>query len=240
VILPSCAVAVADSRSRSAIGTMGKGKKAAPAAAAEDKGEGKEAEAAAAPAAPKKESAAVRLARLKLRQAFALLDKAGEGRVLQEDVGCVMRHLGQFPSEQQLQEEVLPTMQSDEPDAYVSLVKFEPRMVEILQEQRYAPDGQDVILAAFRALDEGKLGYIDADYLRSLMENMGTPMRGKELDAFLSAAKDPASGKVYYEDYALLYINQLDLNRNMWRKVKLGPETEDAPAAAAAEEKGAA
>jgi Ca2+-binding EF-hand superfamily protein len=217
---------------------MGKGKKEAAAAGKPDKEEGKEAESAPAPAAPKKESASVRLARTKLRQAFALLDKASEGRVLQEDVGCVMRHLGQFPSEQQLQEEVLPTMQSDEPDAYVTLAKFEPRMVDILLQQRYAPDGQDVVLAAFRALDEDKVGYVDADYLRSLMENMGTPMRGKELEAFLGVAKDPASGKVYYEDYALLYVSQLDLNRDTWRKVKLGPETEDVTAAG--EEKGAA
>ncbi|KAH8093507.1 Ca2-binding protein [Aureococcus anophagefferens] len=57
---------------------------------------------------------------------------------------------------------------------------------------------------AFRVFDEDGKGYIEANRLREALITKGTPFREKEIDAFLSVAKDLETGHIYYEDYVAL------------------------------------
>ena len=97
--------------------------------------------------------------------------------------------------------EILPDMMEDEPSAFVKFERFEPKMLEILAEGEWEPDGEEVLLQAFRVFDEEKKGFIDASKLREALITKGTPFREKEIDAFMSVAKDPETGRIYYEDY---------------------------------------
>lgn len=41
-------------------------------------------------------------------------------------------------------------MQEDVPASYVTYENFEAKMLELLESEEYAPDGEDTLLAAFR------------------------------------------------------------------------------------------
>ncbi|GBG27528.1 Calmodulin [Hondaea fermentalgiana] len=196
--------------SRANFAKMGKGKKGGKKKGAE---EGKEADADGVGDVPVvvEESATTKRHRENIKNAFLLFDKEGEERVVQEDVRTVMRYLGQFPSDEEVEENILPTMQSDEPDAYVTLEKFEPRMLEIIEHNLYPAEAYDVLISAFRAVDTENVGYVEVEYFKELLKQMGThPFKQKELESFLNVSQDISSGRIYYEDYASLCISQLD------------------------------
>lgn len=137
----------------------------------------------------------------KIREAFQLFDKDRKGCVIQEEVSTIMRYLGAYPTERAMVKEILPDMMEDEPSAFVKYERFEPKMLEILAEGEWEPDSEEVLLQAFRVFDEEGKGYIDAARFREALISKGTPFREKEIDAFMSVAKDPETGHIYYEDY---------------------------------------
>ena len=132
----------------------------------------------------------------KIKAAFALFDKEDKGCVVQEEVSTIMRYLGVFPSERRVVESILPDMQGDEPALYVMYDKFEAKMLDILENHEDEPDMDDTLLRAFRAIDTEGLGYVEADYMKDLLEKHGTPFRAKEVDSFLSRAKDMETGRM--------------------------------------------
>ena len=115
---------------------------------------------------------------------------------MQEEVSTIMRYLGVFPSERRVVESILPDMQGDEPALYVMYDKFEAKMLDILENHEDEPDMDDTLLRAFRTIDTEGLGYVEADYMKDLLEKHGTPFRAKEVDSFLSRAKDMETGRM--------------------------------------------
>lgn len=168
------------------------------------------------------ESETTKRHRENIKNAFLLFDKDGEERIIQEDVRTVIRYLGQFPSDLEVEEDILPTMQSDDPDAYIMLDKFEPRMLEIIEKNVYPPEPMDVLISAFRAIDTENVGYVEADYFRELMCQMGThPFKAKEVESFLNVSQDVSSGRIYYEDYATMCEKQIRDHAELLRTTKL-------------------
>lgn len=137
-----------------------------------------------------------------IREAFDLFDNDKADAIIQEEVGTVMRALGAFPTERELVLNILPEMQDDEPTGFVSYVKFEKKMLQILASRECEPDSSDLLLQAFRTIDADGNGYINAELLEDLLTTRGTGFRPKEMEAFLAFTKDLESGNVFYEDYA--------------------------------------
>ncbi|NWX36301.1 DRC8 protein, partial [Notiomystis cincta] len=82
------------------------------------------------------------------------------------EIGCIIRSLGCFPNEAEVQELLAKVnMGEEEPGGFIHLEKFLPVMTEVLLERRFRPIPEDVILHAFEALDENKCGYITKEDL---------------------------------------------------------------------------
>lgn len=120
--------------------------------------------------------------RTQIKDAFELFDKEKRGVVIQEEVPTIMRYLGAYVSDQDVVEKVLPEIQEDEPTAFVTYEKFEKKMLQVLESQEFAPDTDDVLLQAFRAIDTEKRGYVDGDKMKELLLKYGTPFREKEME----------------------------------------------------------
>ena len=150
----------------------------------------------------------------KIEDAFALFDKEGKGCLIQEEVSTVMRYLGAFPRERDVVETVLPDMMEDEPTAFVTYEKFEKKMLEVMAQSLYEADTDDIMLAAFKAIDTDGKGYIDADRMRELLSTYGTAFRPKEIDGFMSRAKDMETGRIYYEDYIAMFLGEIEEMEN--------------------------
>ena len=152
-------------------------------------------------------------AKKRIRAAFELFDKEGKGCVIQEEVSTIMRYLGAFPSEKDMVEKILPEIQEDEPTAFVTYGKFEELMLQVLTTHDYdflLPDTEHVLLAAFKTLDADNKGYLEADRMRELLTTRGTYFRGKEIEGFMSVAKDIDTGHIFYEDYIAMLTQEAE------------------------------
>ncbi|KAF1325173.1 Calmodulin-like protein, partial [Globisporangium splendens] len=147
--------------------------------------------------------------KLRIRAAFDMFDKDKKGCVIQEyETTCA---LCAYPSEKDIIKKILPEMQEDEPSTFVTYDRFEKKVLEVLYTNEYEPDTDETLLAAFRkVIDAEKKGYIEADVMRELLITKGTPFREKEMETFLSAAKDASTGRIYYEDYIAVLMQAID------------------------------
>lgn len=161
------------------------------------------------------QSAGARLEKLRkcIREAFSFFDKVGNGTVFQEEVGTIMRYLGQFPSETDVVEVILREMQDDDPSNVVTYENFEKMMLRSLHEHEYDPDDSETLLAAFRVLDPEGRGWLDANQMREYLASGPVGFREKEMSEFLDFAKDKESTdttKIYYEDYVAKLTSFVD------------------------------
>jgi Ca2+-binding EF-hand superfamily protein len=137
-----------------------------------------------------------------IENAFKLFDKEKKGVVVQEEVPTIMRFLGVYPSEKMLVNDILPSMQGDEPTAFVTYAKLEEIMLQLMFHKVCEPDPEDILLQAFKTLDTENKGYIEWDKMREILQKEGeAPFRDKEIEGFQRIAMDLDTGYVFYEDY---------------------------------------
>eukprot|EP01138_Halocafeteria_seosinensis_P012496 gb/GECG01012768.1/.p1 GENE.gb/GECG01012768.1/~~gb/GECG01012768.1/.p1 ORF type:complete len:172 (+),score=34.20 gb/GECG01012768.1/:1-516(+) len=137
-----------------------------------------------------------------IQQAFSLFDMDQQNIVPEAEVPTIMRYLGLFPTQKDVIQTILPAMQGDEPSDVVHYANFEGEILNYLDNNEFAPDGEERLLQAFRVFDPDDTGTVDADKMVELLQsNDQEPFLDKELESFLSVAKDPQTGKIYYEDY---------------------------------------
>eukprot|EP00929_Paragymnodinium_shiwhaense_P025025 TRINITY_DN15234_c0_g1_i1.p2 TRINITY_DN15234_c0_g1~~TRINITY_DN15234_c0_g1_i1.p2 ORF type:complete len:190 (-),score=66.86 TRINITY_DN15234_c0_g1_i1:258-827(-) len=149
-----------------------------------------------------------------IQEAFGNFDKIGhlgQPKVQQEEVGTIMRYLGQFPSESDLKDIIIPELLESDPtgtDGLVSLEAFEKMMLRCLVEHEFNPDDAETLLACFRVLDKENRGYIDAATMHTYLSERGGKaidgFRERDMSDFLEYAKDKESAdssRIYYEDY---------------------------------------
>jgi Ca2+-binding EF-hand superfamily protein len=138
-----------------------------------------------------------------------LFDKEKKGVVVQEEVPTILRYLGVYPSEKMLIQDILPSMQGDEPTAFVTYAKLEEVLLSLIHCKAADPDPEDILLQAFRTLDADGKGYIEWDRMKEIMQTMGdAPFRDKEIEQFQRAAMDIDTGYVFYEDYVATISQQ--------------------------------
>ena len=136
-----------------------------------------------------------------IKDAFSNFDKDGKGFVKTEEISSIMRYLGQFPSEAQVSNYIVPELQEDEQPHYISYEKFEKYMINVLIKSEFEPDDAETILAAFRILDSEQKGYIEVDAMKELICSKGIEFRPPEWDEFSKFAVDSKANVINYEDY---------------------------------------
>ncbi|NWS70139.1 DRC8 protein, partial [Crotophaga sulcirostris] len=75
------------------------------------------------------------------------------------DIGTIIRSLGCFPTEAEVQE-VITKVEEESSTGHINLEKFLPVMTKIILSKRFCPIPEDVLLHAFKALDQNKCEYI--------------------------------------------------------------------------------
>lgn len=136
------------------------------------------------------------------REAFRLFDKDGDGTITKEELGRVMRSLGQFARVEEL-EEMLQEVDSDG-DGNVSFEEFVSIMTNIAgaagsaecaadQEERELRD-------AFRVFDKHNRGYICASDLRAVLQCLGEDLSEEEIEDMIKEVDVDGDGRIdFYE-----------------------------------------
>ncbi|XP_032800817.1 calmodulin-like protein 4 [Petromyzon marinus] len=129
------------------------------------------------------------------KECFSLHDARARGRVPAAELLTIMRCLGACPTPAEADAHLRAHSigRSGELDFSTFLA------IMHAQRQRERPERE--ILAAFRALDPRRRGFVTAAELRGKLTRMGERMRPSEVDEMLREANVPAQGVVRYEAF---------------------------------------
>ncbi|XP_030760527.1 neo-calmodulin-like isoform X1 [Sitophilus oryzae] len=137
------------------------------------------------------------------REAFRLFDKDGDGSITKEELGRVMRSLGQFARTEELQQ-MLQEIDIDG-DGNVSFEEF----IDIAWSAG-AGTGSDQLLSreeeekelrdAFRVFDKHNRGYITSSDLRAVLQCLGEDLSEEEIEDMIKEVDVDGDGRIdFYE-----------------------------------------
>ncbi|XP_072042631.1 calmodulin-alpha-like [Amphiura filiformis] len=134
-------------------------------------------------------------------EAFSLFDKDDDGTITSEELGTLMRSLGQNPTEAELQD-MINEVDADGNDT----IDFSEFLTMV---EETDPEAQ--IREAFRVLDKDGNGLISAADLRHaimVMTNLGETLTEEEVDDMIREADIDGDGQVNYEEFVAMVTSQ--------------------------------
>ncbi|XP_054446763.1 calmodulin-like [Pteronotus mesoamericanus] len=135
------------------------------------------------------------------KAAFTRFDKNGDGTINVQELGDVLRTLGQNPTEDELKN-IIAQVDTDG-DGAISFPEFLAAMAKRMKSLGGQLDLQEV----FRAFDLDGDGYITIDELKQAMARVGQKLSQEELEAMIKEADLDKDGRVNYEEFSRI-LNQ--------------------------------
>merc|ERR1712189_57866 len=147
----------------------------------------------------------------RITDAFLVFDTTETRQVDVRELGTVVRSLGLCPTEREVNDLVTRT-EDQSATGQVRLEALLPVLVEEMLKKKYRASSETILMQAFETLDLDKKGYLMPNEISKYFKEEGEPFCQEELKEFLSAAVDPAKGKIFYRDYvALLTVDEAGL-----------------------------
>ncbi|XP_043266504.1 probable calcium-binding protein CML22 [Venturia canescens] len=140
--------------------------------------------------------------------AFNLFDKDRDGSITKEELGRVMRGLGQFARMEELRT-MLEEIDTDG-DGNVSLVEFVKIVsnigsassaaapTDLSQEEQEEQELRD----AFRVFDKHNRGYITASDLRAVLQCLGEDLSEEEIEDMIKEVDEDGDGRIDFYEFA--------------------------------------
>ncbi|KAI8037192.1 uncharacterized protein LOC128255693 [Drosophila gunungcola] len=134
-----------------------------------------------------------------IREAFALCDPQKTGRIIPEDLGTVMRALGQNRTES----EIYRYSEGLDGDSlgYIELNDFIELMTRIYKMMEH----NDYLEAAFNAFDRDQDGFISHSELRNVFTSLGEKISDEEFDEVFRQVDIDGDGTINWKDFVHAY-----------------------------------
>ncbi|CAG5116991.1 unnamed protein product, partial [Candidula unifasciata] len=137
---------------------------------------------------------------IELREAFRLFDKDGDGSISTEELGTVMRNLGQFPSMDELNQ-MLKEIDIDG-DGSFSFEEFVQVMANVGGiSENSEQNEEEELRQAFRVFDKSGCGYITPSDLRAVLQCMGEELTEEEIDEMIAEVDIDGDGRIDFEEF---------------------------------------
>ncbi|XP_042433431.1 calmodulin-1-like [Zingiber officinale] len=133
-------------------------------------------------------------------EAFCLFDKDGDGCITPEELGTVIKSLGQNPSEEELQEMV----QEVDADGNGSIEFGE--FLNLMSRKVKETNVEEELKEAFKVFDKDQNGFISATELRNVMINLGEKLTDEEVEKMIKEADLDGDGQVNYEEFVRMMM----------------------------------
>ncbi|XP_034934417.1 probable calcium-binding protein CML13 isoform X2 [Chelonus insularis] len=162
---------------------------------------------------PSDQMPAISKAQMKeFEEAFNLFDKDRDGSITKEELGRVMRGLGQFARTEELRT-MLEEIDTDG-DGNVSLVEFvkivsnigsanAAQQTDLTQEEQEEQELRD----AFRVFDKHNRGYITASDLRAVLQCLGEDLSEEEIEDMIKEVDEDGDGRIDFCEFARSLVN---------------------------------
>ena len=131
------------------------------------------------------------------QEAFSLFDKEGDGTITTEELGPVMRSLGQNPTNAELMDMI------NEVDADGNGIIDFPAFLTMMARKMKETDSDEEIREVFKVFDKDGNGFISASELRHVMSNLGEDLI-EEVDEMIREAGLDSSSQVNYEEFVAM------------------------------------
>ena len=136
------------------------------------------------------------------KEAYSLYDTDGDGAITSEELGTIMRSLGQDPTEAELKD-MITEVDADNN----GMIDF-PEFLTMMQCKTKDSDPEEDILEAFRVLDKDGNGSICASDLKIVMTNLGENLTDEEIEEMIKEADIDGDGLVNYEDFIKMMMSK--------------------------------
>ncbi|XP_020041769.1 calmodulin-like protein 3 [Castor canadensis] len=136
------------------------------------------------------------------KEAFSLFDKDGDGCITTQELGTVMRSLGQNPTEAELQGMVNEIDRDG--NGTIDFSEFLSMMARKMKDT----DSEEEIREAFRVFDKDGNGYVSAAELRHVMTRLGEKLSDEEVEEMIRAADTDGDGQVNYEEFVHMLVSK--------------------------------
>merc|ERR1712024_193987 len=134
------------------------------------------------------------------QEAFMLFDTKGDGMIPANQVGEVLRALGQNPTEAEVKRLVQTQKASDR----VSFETFLPILQAICS--RRSSDTTEDFVEGLRHFDKDGNGFISSAELRHLLTTLGERLNDEEVEQLLTGHED-SHGNINYEEFVRTVMN---------------------------------
>jgi len=135
------------------------------------------------------------------REAFGLFDKDNSGTVTADELGEVMRSLGQNPTPQELQDMINEV--DEDGNGVIDFQEFLQMMARKMKDS----ETEDELKEAFKMFDKDGNGTISATELKAVMKNLGENMTDEEVKEMIRDADIDGDGEVNFEEFVKM-MNQ--------------------------------
>jgi len=135
------------------------------------------------------------------QEAFALFDTRGDGMIPANQVGEVLRALGQNPTEA----DVRRLVQNQRTEGRVSFETFLPILQAVSQKK--ISDTVEDFIEGLRHFDKDGNGFISSAELRHMLTSLGEKMTEEEVESLIHGQED-SHGNINYEEFVKMVLAQ--------------------------------
>ncbi|KAL0266997.1 UNVERIFIED_CONTAM: hypothetical protein PYX00_009385 [Menopon gallinae] len=148
-----------------------------------------------------------------LRDAFMVFDKDGDGRITKDELGRVMRSLGQFATEEELQQ-MLKEIDFDGDghfsfEEFVQLLLGGDHLGGTLLDNTPA-DEEKELRDAFRVFDKHNRGFISATDLRAVLQCLGEQLSEEEIEEMIREVDVDGDGRIDFGEFVRALVTSGD------------------------------
>ena len=129
------------------------------------------------------------------KEAFSVFDRNGDGAITREELGTVMRSLGQNPTETDLKD-IINEVDADH-DGKINFHEFLTMMGLKMEEANREAELRE----AFQLFDMDSNGLISAEELRHVMKNLGENLTDGEIGEMMREADTDGDGQINYAEF---------------------------------------